>query len=220
MTIHHEGKNTIIITAVSLLLFNSSVFVFFCDCPLIMSLSVLISLFILFVIIFFFRKPNRKSVTDDNGVISPADGKIVVIEKVKENEYFKDERIQVSVFMSVWNVHINRFPVSGKIKYLKYHEGNYFLARNPKSSVENERTTVVIETQNGIEIMYRQIAGIMARRIVYYAEEGKNVKQSEESGFIKFGSRVDIFLPTDSEIKVKTGDKVKGSISLIAKLSQ
>ncbi len=220
MTIHHEGKNTIIITAVSLLLFNTSVFVFFCDCPLIMSLSVLISLFILFVIIFFFRKPNRKPVTDDNGVISPADGKIVVIEKVKENEYFKDERIQVSVFMSVWNVHINRFPVSGKIKYLKYHEGNYLLARNPKSSEKNERTTVVIETQNGIEIMYRQIAGIMARRIVYYAEEGKSVKQSEESGFIKFGSRVDIFLPTDSEIKVKTGDKVKGSISLIAKLSQ
>ena len=218
MKIHKEGINTITVTFTGLLILNLFVYVL-CECLYITAISLVISAFILFVIIYFFRKPVIKVIPDNNLILSPADGKVVVIEKTKENEYFKDERIQISVFMSVWNVHINRFPVSGIIKYFKYHEGKYLLARNPKSSEENERTSVVIKTENGTEILYRQIAGIVARRIVFYVREGKKVQQGKESGFIKFGSRVDVFLPVDADINVKLGDKVKGGKTILAEIS-
>ncbi|NPA67520.1 MAG: phosphatidylserine decarboxylase family protein [Chlorobi bacterium] len=218
MTIHREGTKTIIIAAVILAALNIAVFTLAGNCKMIKIITAAASGFAFYVITAFFRKPDRQTVKAPGEIIAPADGTIVVIEETTENEYFKDKRIQVSIFMSVWNVHINYYPVSGIIKYFKYAEGKYLLARNPKSSEENERTTVVIQTPGGTEILYRQIAGIVARRIVSYAEEGKKVEQSEECGFIKFGSRVDIFLPLDSEIKVNIGDKVKGSVSTVAKL--
>ncbi len=220
MTIHKEGTHTISIAASVLIFFNLAVYVFFCDCTLILLISVLISLFLLFMVIFFFRKPKRIPVINSSGVIAPADGKVVVIEKTSENEFFKDERIQISIFMSVWNVHINFFPLGGTVNYFRYHEGKYLLAKNPKSSEENERTSVVIENKKGIKVLYRQIAGTVARRIVFYVREGEEVVQSEECGFIKFGSRVDIFLPPDTDIKVKIGDKVKGSETVIAEFSE
>ncbi len=219
MKIHREGIHTILIAVLSLTLFNIAVYVFFYDCKIITTTSVLVSLIILFIVIFFFRKPKRNLSINHSGIIAPADGKVVVIEKTVENEYFKDERIQISIFMSLWNVHINWFPVSGLIKYFRYHEGKYLLAKNPKSSEENERTSVVIKNETGTEILYRQIAGTVARRVVFFVREGDNVKQSEECGFIKFGSRVDIFLPINSDVKVKIGDKVKGTQTLIAEFS-
>ncbi len=219
MKIHREGIHTILIAVLSLTLFNIAVYVFFYDCKIITTTSLLVSLIIFFIVIFFFRKPKRNLIINHSGIIAPADGKVVVIEKTVENEYFKDERIQISIFMSLWNVHINWFPVSGIIKYFRYHEGKYLLAKNPKSSEENERTSVVIKNEKGTEILYRQIAGTVARRVVFFVREGDNVKQSEECGFIKFGSRVDIFLPINSDVKVKIGDKVKGTQTLIAEFS-
>ncbi len=216
MKIHKEGLTTIIIVTLVLLLFNFSVFVFFCDCDLIFSVSIFISLFLLFIVFQFFRKPKRSVHLSEDSVVSPADGKVVVIEKTIETEYFNDERIQVSIFMSLWNVHINWFPVSGIIKFFRYHNGKYLLAKNPKSSTENERTTIVVENKQKKEILFRQIAGQVARRIVYYIKENDKVKQSEECGFIKFGSRVDILLPLDAQVNVKIGDKVKGSRTVIA----
>ena len=151
--------------------------------------------------------------------MAPADGKVVVIEEVEETEYFKDKRIQVSIFMSPFNVHINRNPISGIVKYAKYHAGLYLVAWHPKSSTENERTTVVYEKANGMQILMRQIAGALARRIVYYVKEGDSVVQGNEMGFIKFGSRVDLFLPIGTKIDVKLNDVVKGGKSTIATLS-
>lgn len=216
MKIHKEGINTIIIVILVLVIFNISVFMFFCDCIFICYLSALISLFLLFIVLQFFRKPSRLVHLSEDSVFSPADGEVVVIEKVKETEYFNEERIQVSIFMSLWNIHINWFPVTGVIKFFRYHKGKYLLARNPKSSTENERTTVVIENEQNKEILFRQIAGQVARRIVSYNKEGDIVKQSSECGFIKFGSRVDILLPVDAHINVKIGDKVKGIQTVIA----
>ncbi len=218
MTIHREGTHTIIIAASVLTFFNAAVYTFFCDCKFIIAASLILSLFLLFTVIFFFRKPKRKPAKNISGIIAPADGKVVVVEKTFEKEYFKDERIQISIFMSVWNVHINFFPISGLVNYFRYHEGKYLLAKNPKSSEENERTSVVIKNEKGTEILYRQIAGTVARRIVFYVRENDRVEQGEESGFIKFGSRVDLFLPLNAEIKVKPGDKVKGSQTLIAEI--
>ena len=216
MKIHKEGITTIIIAILVLVLFNFSVFVFFCDCDLIFSVSIFISLLLLFIVLQFFRKPKRSVHISEDSVVSPADGKVVVIEKVKETEYFNDERIQVSIFMSLWNVHINWFPVTGIIKFFRYHKGKYLLAVNPKSSTENERATIVVENEQNKEILFRQIAGQVARRIVSYIKENDKVKQSEESGFIKFGSRVDILLPLDAQVNVKIGDIVKGSQTVIA----
>jgi phosphatidylserine decarboxylase len=151
-------------------------------------------------------------------VFAPADGKVVVIEEVMEEEYFKDKRIQVSIFMSPLNVHVNRYPVSGTVKYFKYHEGDYLVAWHPKSSSHNERTTVVVEAKKGVELLVRQIAGAMARRIVCYAMEGEEVVQGEQMGFIKFGSRVDLFLPLNAKINVKLNENVQGNRSVIASL--
>ncbi len=168
----------------------------------------------------FFRNPKRKIILNENFIIAPADGKIVVIEKTFESEYFNETKIMISIFMSLWNVHVNRFPISGFIKYFKYHKGRYLVARNPKSSLENERTTVVIENSEKTEILFRQIAGIVARRIIFNNMQNEYVNQSDECGFIKFGSRVDIFLPTGTQIEVKLGQKVKGGLTPIARFKQ
>jgi phosphatidylserine decarboxylase len=176
----------------------------------------IVTITILVLILQFFRNPKRKAKIDDNIIISPVDGKVVAIEKVYEKEYFKDERIQISIFMSPLNVHVTRYASSGKIKFSKYHPGKYLVAWHPKSSEKNERTTVVIENNIFGEILYRQIAGAVARRIVNYAKVGDEVVQGTDAGFIKFGSRVDLFLPLDSKIKVELDQIVKGAEDIIA----
>jgi phosphatidylserine decarboxylase len=182
-------------------------------------LLVLLALFILISILQFFRKPDRSlAVLHPDLVYAPADGKIVAIEEVEETEYLKQKCIQVSIFMSPLNVHINWNPVSGIVKYFKYHPGRFLVAWHPKSSTDNERTTVGVQTKNGTDVLYRQIAGAMARRIVWYVEEGDEVTQGQEFGFIKFGSRVDIFLPTSSKIQVKLNEEVRGNRSIIAEI--
>lgn len=179
--------------------------------------GVLIALIILLIVVLqFFRNPKRNFTPQSEQVLSPVDGKVVVIEEVFEKEYFKDKRLQVSVFMSPINVHVTRYPVGGTVTYSKYHPGKYLVAWHPKASEENERTTVVVKNDVIGEVLFRQIAGALAKRIVNYAEEGQKVKQTTDSGFIKFGSRVDIFLPLDAKIKVELNQKVKGGISIIA----
>ena len=169
-------------------------------------------------IVWFFRIPNRTFTKGENLVIAPADGKVVVIEETLENEYFKDKRLQVSIFMSPLNVHVNRSPINGEVKYMKYHPGKYLVAWHPKSSTENERTTVVVG--NGkTTLLMRQIAGALARRICYYVKEGQPIAQNEEFGFIRFGSRVDIYFPVGTQIDVKIGQKVEGGVTVLAKMS-
>lgn len=174
------------------------------------------ALILLVLILQFFRNPTRKTVKNFDEILAPVDGKVVVIEEVEETEFFNERRKQVSIFMSPVNVHVTRYPASGTVKYSKYHPGKYLVAWHPKSSTENERTTVVIRTPKFGDILYRQIAGAMARRIVNYAEEGENVQQGEDAGFIKFGSRVDLFLPLDCAITVKLHQKVTGAKTCIA----
>ncbi|MDR0789930.1 MAG: phosphatidylserine decarboxylase family protein [Bacteroidales bacterium] len=169
-------------------------------------------------IIRFFRIPKRELIHNHNQIIASADGKIVVVEQVYESEVLKCDCIQISTFMSPSNVHVNRYPISGKVVYANYHEGKYFIAKHPKSSTLNERTTICIETEDGKRIVVRQIAGALARRIVCYSKEGEEVMQGTELGFIKFGSRVDLFIPTDSDIHVELEDKVKGGLSVLATL--
>lgn len=176
---------------------------------------------IVFIILFitvlqFFRNPKRNTQLNDNHIIAPVDGKVVVIEEVYEPEYFKDKRLQVSIFMSPINVHVTRYAMSGKVKYSRYHPGKYLVAWHPKASTENERTTIVLENNSFGEIMYRQIAGALAKRIVNYAKEGQEVVQGTDAGFIKFGSRVDLYLPLNTKIDVKIGDKVKGGEQIVA----
>ncbi|MBZ9651076.1 phosphatidylserine decarboxylase family protein [Psychroflexus montanilacus] len=176
--------------------------------------------FIMFILVAqFFRNPKRKIKKDDNHILAPVDGKVVAIEKVFEPEFVNEERLQVSIFMSPLNVHVTRYPIGGKILYSKYHPGKFLVAWHPKSSEENERTTVVIETNNFGTVLYRQIAGAVARRIVNYAKDTDKAVQGEDSGFIKFGSRVDIFLPIDANISVEINDKVKGGQSIISKMA-
>ena len=176
-----------------------------------------IALLVFFVLILqFFRNPKRITKINDNTVVSPVDGKVVVIEEVYEKEYFNEKRIQISVFMSPINVHVTRHPIGGKVLYSKYHPGKYLVAWHPKASEENERTTVVVENHIYGKVLYRQIAGALAKRIVNYAKETSQVVQGSESGFIKFGSRVDLFLPLDANIKVKLNQKVRGGESIIA----
>lgn len=179
-------------------------------------LLVAIGLIFLIIILQFFRNPKRLTVLDDATIISPVDGKVVVIEKVQENEYFKGERLMISVFMSPINVHVTRYPVGGKVSYSKYHPGKYLVAWHPKASEENERTTVVVDHKNGQQVMHRQIAGALAKRIVNYAVENTAVIQGSESGFIKFGSRVDIYLPVDTPVNIELNQKVKGGVTVLA----
>jgi phosphatidylserine decarboxylase len=177
-------------------------------------------LVMMYLVVQFFRVPNITPVFGENEILCPADGKVVVIEETEESEYFKDRRIQVSIFMSPLNVHANFNPISGIIKYVKYHKGLFLVAWHPKSSTDNERSTVVTQHASGKEVLFRQIAGAVARRICYYVEEGQNVTTGSEYGFIKFGSRIDLFLPLGTTINVKIGDVVKGRVTKIGELSK
>ena len=168
------------------------------------------------LVVQFFRNPQRNTVLDPQRIIAPADGQVVIIEKVREPEYFGDERLQISIFMSPINVHVNRNPVSGVVSYFRYHTGDYLVAWHPKSSTLNERTTVVVRAQNGQEVLFRQIAGALARRIRWYVAEGDTVKQGDEFGFIKFGSRVDVYLPPGAQPLVRVGQKVSGGETYLA----
>lgn len=184
----------------------------------ILAVSIPISLILFGLVVQFFRVPKREITVDDELVICPADGKVVVIEETEESEYLKDRRIQVSIFMSPLNVHVNWFPVAGVVSYMKYHAGKYLVAWHPKSSTENERTTVAVKTKGGVEVLFRQIAGAVARRIICYAKENDKASQGSEFGFIKFGSRVDVFLPLDAEVKVEIDQTVKGTQTVLARL--
>ena len=215
---HKEGFKIIffalvIVIGLSLL---ANVFV---ENPTIRGGVIIALIIILLLVLQFFRNPKRNTLVNDSHIVAPVDGKVVVIEEVFEKEYFNDKRLQVSIFMSPINVHVTRYPVNGLVKYSKYHPGKYLVAWHPKASEENERTTVVVENEVTGEILYRQIAGALAKRIVNYAKVGEEVVQGTDSGFIKFGSRVDVFLPLGTEIDVKLNQKVKGGISLIAKVS-
>ncbi len=217
MKIHQEGYKICIVTFISLIIINGIAFNLFPKYTFVLSLLLLLSIFIIILLGFFFYKPARALRFDKNKIYSPADGKIVAIEETNEDEYFKEQRIQVSIFMSIWNAHINWSPVEGLIKYYKYHPGKFLIARNPKSSHLNERSTLVIETGPNIQVMVRQIAGMVARRIVtYVTSTGQKFTQGEELGFIKFGSRVDILLPLNTRLNVKIGDKVRGRKTTIA----
>ena len=181
--------------------------------------GLMVTMLILFILILqFFRNPKRNTQISDNQIIAPADGKIVVIEEVSENEYFKDKRRQISIFMSPLNVHVTRYPLGGKIKYSKYHPGKFLVAWHPKSSEENERTTIVVDNASMGEILYRQVAGAVARRIVNYAKVGQNVVQGTDAGFIKFGSRIDIFVPLDMKIDVSLDQVTRGGETVIARV--
>ena len=219
MTIHKEGYATIGISIVFLTLVNYAVYHFFADFRMVKIASFIISFLLMLIVLQFFRSPRRTIILDDNHILAPADGKVVVIEEADEPEYFKEKRIQVSIFMSPINVHINRYPLGGIVKYLKYHRGLYLVAWHPKSSTENERSTIVVEHSNKKSVLFRQIAGALAKRIVYYPKEGEIVEQGNEFGFIKFGSRVDLFLPTDVKIDVTLNQKVTGGETVIARFS-
>mgnify|MGYP000558674794 CR=1 FL=1 len=218
MKIHKEGYVIILITfliAAGIYTVNR---IFLIDYTIIYWLLNAFILVMLYLVIQFFRVPTRTSPEGDNLIICPADGKVVVIEEVEESEYFNDKRIQVSIFMSPMNVHANWNPISGITKYYKYHPGKFLVAWHPKSSTENERSTVVTEHKNGQEILFRQIAGAVARRIVCYAKKDQQVKAGSEFGFIKFGSRIDLLLPLDTELNININDKVQGKTTIIGKL--
>jgi phosphatidylserine decarboxylase len=216
MTIHKEGYKTIGITALIFGILNIISFTFLSgSLPWLAGLIFIVSLFFLLFIISFFRIPARKITVDGGKIICPADGKVVVIEEITDVEYFKDKRIQVSIFMSPANVHVNRNPISGIVRYSQYHAGKYLVAWHPKSSTENERHSVVIENEKGI-ILVKQIAGALAKRICNYLTVSQSVKQGEELGFIKFGSRVDVLLPVTAKISVTLNQVVKGGVTELA----
>jgi phosphatidylserine decarboxylase len=217
MKIHKEGRGIIVASMIIVLLIAGGAAAYF-GAGWFSGIIAAAALWMFLFVCYFFRAPSRVPVTGDHTVLAAADGKIVIVEEVYEPEYLKTRCIQVSVFMSVFNVHANYFPVSGKIDYFRYHPGKYLVAWHPKSSEKNERTTVVVN-HDGVPVLFRQIAGLLARRIVCYAKEGAIVQQGSETGFIKFGSRVDIFLPLGAVIKVKEGDKVKATQTVIAQLA-
>jgi phosphatidylserine decarboxylase len=216
MTIHKEGYTSIAIGTILYGIINVVSFYFLSSSLPIVSLLIFISTTgLLLFLISFFRIPKRQLTIQENAIIAPADGKVVVIEEVQADEYFTDRRIQVSIFMSPLNVHVNRNPVSGEVVYSQYHKGKYLVAWHPKSSTENERHSIVYRKE-GKEILVKQIAGAVAKRIVNYLQPGQQVNQTEEMGFIKFGSRVDLLLPLDAKIHAKIGDKPAGGVTVIA----
>jgi len=217
MKIHKEGYSSIIVVFVVLAILNLALF-FLLNVAVVTTVFVVISFIFWLFIIAFFRLPARPVAAVSDTVFAPADGEIVVVEETIEEEYFKDKRIQVSTFMSPFNVHVNWYPVSGTVQYTKYHKGKFLVAWHPKSSTLNERSTIVIKMENGTEILVRQIAGAVARRIVTYSKEGDRAEQGKEIGFIKFGSRVDVFLPLGTDIQVKLDQKVSGLETILAKL--
>ncbi|MFD2552594.1 phosphatidylserine decarboxylase family protein [Bizionia sediminis] len=212
---HKEGHKIIVVTLIIIVALFLIVDTFVLIPWLNMAIMVGLLLFLL-LILQFFRNPKRQTSYNDHHVVSPVDGKVVVIEEVMETEFFKEKRLQVSIFMSPINVHVTRYPIAGKVLYSKYHPGKYLVAWHPKASEENERTTVVVENEVFGSVLYRQIAGALAKRIVNYAKPNMQVNQGSDSGFIKFGSRVDLFLPLDAKINVKLNQKVRGAESIIA----
>lgn len=217
MTIHREGTASIILALVFGAILVSIARFIFPEYAIAQWFAWVLSAFVLLIILQFFRHPSRNWTHNPQGIVAPADGKVVVIEETEEHEVFGGEkRLQISIFMSPVNVHVNRYPIEGKVSFVKYHPGKFLAAWEPKSSTENERTTVVVDHANGQRVLFRQIAGALARRIVMYSKEGDLAKQTGEMGFIKFGSRVDLFLPLSVNVKVKIGEKVKGGITTIA----
>ncbi|MFP4489458.1 MAG: phosphatidylserine decarboxylase family protein [Bacteroidales bacterium] len=220
MKIHREGYSLVLYSLGTAAVINAVLILLFNEIKYLWISTLTVSVLFVCFLIYFFRKPERRVREDASRILVPADGEVVAIEEVFEDEYFKDKRLQLSVFMTVFNVHSNTYPVSGKIKYIKYHPGKFFIASHPKSSLYNERLSLVIETEQGVEIMVRQIAGMVARRIVSYASQDSEVKQGDELGFIKFGSRVDIFLPAGTEPRVTLHQKVRANIDMLAKLEK
>ncbi len=220
MKIHKAGAGTLTIIFLVLFTINFLAIYFTHAGSILNNVIMWPSVVVMVIALQFFRNPKRRIVESEFVFLSPADGTVVVVEPTAENEYFKDKRLQVSIFMSLWNVHINRYPVTGPITYFRHHQGKYLVARHPKSSEENERTSIVIKHQNGTEILFRQIAGYVARRIIAPLTEGEQAHQGKEFGFIKFGSRVDIFFPLDTKLRVQMGDKVQAGISVIADMKK
>jgi len=217
MTIHKEGFKTIGISAIILVLFNLANFsILSSHVPIISWILFLATLGVFIFLISFFRIPNRNLTLDTQSIVAPADGKVVVIEEITDTEYFHDRRLQVSIFMSPLNVHVNRAPLSGEIVYSTYHPGKFLVAWNPKSSTDNERHSIVIKNNEGKSILVKQIAGALARRIVNYMKPGQLITQTAEIGFIKFGSRVDLLLPIGTKVLVNIGDNVLGGVTVIA----
>ncbi|MFN3793588.1 MAG: phosphatidylserine decarboxylase family protein [Chitinophagaceae bacterium] len=216
MTIHREGYTSIAIAALIFGIINLTAYAFISESLAWLTISIFVLTLALFLfIVSFFRIPNRTLTVNDNQIVCPADGKVVVIEEVVDEEYFKDKRIQLSVFMSPANVHVNRNPVSGEVVYNQYHKGKYLVAWHPKSSTENERWSVVLKHTKG-EILVKQIAGALAKRICNYTKVGQQVKQTDEYGFIKFGSRVDLLLPVGTKVHVQLNEVVKGGVTVLA----
>jgi phosphatidylserine decarboxylase len=215
MKIHNEGFK--IITLFFLLLAGIDfLLIYFIPITWIWSILITASVIFFYLIVSFFRVPKRFVTIDDNKILAPSDGKVVVIEEVQETEYLNDKYTQISIFMSPLNVHCQWYPINGIVKYFKYHPGKYLVAWHPKSSTENERTTIVVEDLEGRQILFRQIAGAVARRIVYFGKEGEEARQNKEAGFIKFGSRIDVFIPLKSTINVKINQNVVGSQTVLA----
>lgn len=220
MKIHKEGRKLLFWMLIGLTVFSIILHRFIPEQQTVLNVVILASVIIYLLVLQFFRNPSIIMPTDETLVYAPADGKVVVIEETMEEEYLREKRTQISIFMSPVNVHINRSPISGIVEYFKYHPGKYLVAWHPKSSQENERTTLVISEPNGTKILIRQIAGAVARRIRWYVKEGDPVSRGGEFGFIKFGSRVDVFLPLDAEVLVKVQEKTKGGQTPLARLSK
>ncbi|UII34317.1 phosphatidylserine decarboxylase family protein [Fulvivirga ulvae] len=218
MSIHKEGRVLLVVLLIILTIINVMVYFGFPDQPIVFRLVLGVTIVLFLLVLQFFRNPRIITPVNDRHVVAPADGKVVVIEETTETEYLKDRRIQISIFMSPVNVHVNRMPVKGVVEFFKYHAGKYLVAWHPKSSTENERTTVVVKTPKGVSILMRQIAGALARRIKWYVKEGEEFEQGQEFGFIKFGSRVDVFLPLTAKVKVDIGQKTKGGMTVLAEL--
>lgn len=219
MTIHKEGYTSLALCVLLIFVSNALIQFYYPSAHTLKWIVYILSAVLFLIILQFFRSPKFHIDVNEKNVLCPADGKVVVIEEADETEYLKDRRIQISVFMSPINVHVNRNPISGVVSYFKYHKGKYLVAWHPKSSTENERTTVVIENSRGVSVLFRQIAGAMARRIVWYVKEGDKVEQGQQFGFIKFGSRVDVFLPLGTKINVGIGEVVKGGRTVLAELT-
>jgi len=220
MAVHKEGYKIILVAFLIAILVNVAVYYISNENIHTLKISGVLTLILLLLVVSFFRSPRREHYKNEDAILAPADGKIVVIEEVDEPEFLKKKCLQVSIFMSPTNVHINWFPVDGVIKYFRHHKGRFRAAYLPKSSTENERTTIVIKHGDGILVLLRQVAGAMARRIVSYVEEGKEIKQGQQLGFIKFGSRVDLYLPLDTKIDVKLNQKVRGKQTVIGWLRE
>lgn len=216
MTFHKEGYPTLVFIIIVIGVLNAITHYFLGNYAIITGLGYAISAFLFIVVVQFFRKPSKIITINENQILSPCDGKVVVIEEAHEDEVLNEKRRQISIFMSPINVHNNLYPISGKLNFYRYHPGKFLVAWHPKSSTENERTTAVVEDKKGRSVLFRQIAGALARRIVFYGKTGEEYTQGDECGFIKFGSRVDLFIPLDAKVKVNLEDKVIGGKSVIA----